>query len=99
MSKSLILARNSASEEARMRLEKFDSPWTAERLKEFFKAYAKDRQIFVVSNREPYIHKKNKNNIIGKFQPAEWLLLLSRLWRPAAVLGWRMVAVMLINRR
>lgn len=63
MSKSLILARSSASEEARMRLEKFDSPWTAERLKEFFKAYAKDRQIFVVSNREPYIHKKNKNNI------------------------------------
>lgn len=63
MSKSLILARNSASEEARMRLEKFDSPWTAERLKEFFKAYAKGRQIFVVSNREPYVHKKNKNNI------------------------------------
>lgn len=63
MSKSLILARNLASEEARMRLEKFDSPWTAERLKEFFKAYAKDRQIFIVSNREPYIHKKNKNSI------------------------------------
>lgn len=63
MSKSLVLARTSASEEARMRLEKLDSPWTAERLKEFFKAYAKDRQIFVVSNREPYIHKKIRNEI------------------------------------
>lgn len=63
MAASLILARNSASEEARMRLEKLDSPWTAERLKEFFKAYSKDRQIFVVSNREPYIHKKVRNEI------------------------------------
>jgi len=61
MAKSLIVARTTASEEARMRLEKLDSPWTAERLKEFFKAYLKERQIFVVSNREPYIHKKNKN--------------------------------------
>src|SRR3990167_1034324 len=63
ITQSLALARTSASEEARMRLEKLDTPWTAERLKEFFKAYLKNRQIFVVSNREPYIHKKNKNEI------------------------------------
>lgn len=63
MAKSLILARASASEEAKMRLEKLDSPWTAERLKEFFKAYLKDRQIFVVSNREPYIHNKVRNEV------------------------------------
>ncbi|MDE2312070.1 MAG: trehalose-6-phosphate synthase [Patescibacteria group bacterium] len=63
MSHSLILARTAASEEARMRLEKLDSPWTAERLKEFFKAYLRDRKIFVVSNREPYAHKKVKNEI------------------------------------
>ncbi len=63
MSQSLVLARNVASEEARLRLEKLDSPWTAERLKEFFKAYFKDRQIVVISNREPYIHRKIKNDI------------------------------------
>lgn len=63
MTKSLSDARLSASEEARMRLEKLDSPWTAERLKEFTKAYLKDRPIFVVSNREPYIHHKTKNKI------------------------------------
>ncbi|MFA5076115.1 MAG: trehalose-6-phosphate synthase [Patescibacteria group bacterium] len=63
IARSLISARTAASEEARMRLEKLDSPWTAERLKEFFKAYLKDRRIFVVSNREPYIHKKIKNEI------------------------------------
>lgn len=56
MTTSLRQARQSASEEARMRLEKLDTPWTAERLKEFIKAYLKDRPIFVVSNREPYVH-------------------------------------------
>lgn len=63
ITKSLFEARRSASEEARMRLEKLDTPWTAERLKEFIKAYLKDRKIFLVSNREPYIHTKIKNEI------------------------------------
>ncbi len=63
MSASLRQARTAASQEARMRLEKLDSPWTAERLKEFIKAYLKDRPIFVVSNAEPYVHTKVKNKI------------------------------------
>ncbi|MCL5666999.1 MAG: trehalose-6-phosphate synthase [Patescibacteria group bacterium] len=63
MSKSLTLARTMASEEARMRLEKLDTPWTSERLKEFIKAYLKDRKIFTVSFREPYSHRKGKNGI------------------------------------
>ena len=60
---SLTKARTVASEEARMRLEKLDSPWTAERLKEFVKAYLRNRPIYVVSNREPYIHEKTKGEI------------------------------------
>lgn len=63
MTRSLSEARSSASEEARMRLEKLDTPWTAERLKEFVKAYLKDQKIFLISNREPYIHSKVKNQI------------------------------------
>ncbi len=63
MSQSLIRARTAASEEARMRLEELDSPWTAERLKEFIRVYLDDRRIFVVSSREPYIHTKVKNDI------------------------------------
>ena len=63
ITKSLSQARSSASEEARMRLEKLDTPWTAERLKEFVKAYLKDRPIFIVTHREPYIHRKYKNEI------------------------------------
>lgn len=66
MTQSLAMARNMASEEARLRLEKIDSPWTAERLKEFFKAYLKDRQIYIVSNREPYSHFRVKNEIVYK---------------------------------
>ena len=60
---SLREARFAASQEARMRLEKLDSPWTAERLKEFIKAYLKDRPIYVLSNGEPYMNSKTKNQI------------------------------------
>src|SRR3989338_3240533 len=60
---SLRQARHAASEEARMRLEKLDSPWTAERLKEFIKAYLKNRPIFVLSNGEPYVNTKVKNTV------------------------------------
>lgn len=58
MTTSLQHARFVAGQEARMRLEKLDTPWTAERLKEFIKAYLKDRPIYVLSNREPYVHDK-----------------------------------------
>lgn len=63
MTTSLHQARTSASEEARMRLEKLDSPWTAERLKEFIKVHAKSRPIYVLSNREPYEHHRVKKGI------------------------------------
>lgn len=58
---SLRQARFAASREARMRMEKIDTPWTAERLGEFIKAHFKDRSFFVLSNREPYVHQRGKN--------------------------------------
>lgn len=73
MHTSLAQARFAASEEARMRLEKLDSPWTAERLKEFIRGNLKDRQIFVVSNREPYIHHLERN-IISYSVPASGMV-------------------------
>jgi trehalose-6-phosphate synthase len=66
MSASLRQARVAASEEARMRLEKLDSPWTAERLKEFVKAHLRDRPIFVVSNAQPYVNSKVRGEIEWK---------------------------------
>ncbi len=67
--KSLTEARLSASEEARLRLEKIDSPWTAQRLKEFAKDILKGQTIVSVSNREPYIHEK-KGDQISYYFPA-----------------------------
>ncbi len=67
--RSLQEARSTASEEARLRLEEVNSPWTAERLKEFIKDILKGRTIFMVSNREPYIHTKS-NGKITYYMPA-----------------------------
>lgn len=60
---TLLEARLQASEEARHTLERLDSPWTSQRLQEFIKDTAKDRKIFLISNREPYVHKKVNNHI------------------------------------
>src|SRR3972149_379908 len=70
ITKSLSQARLSAQEEARMRLEKLDSPWTSERLSEFIKATLKERPIFVVSNREPYEHYTNSKGEVSYRVPA-----------------------------
>lgn len=61
--RSLTEARVAASEEARLRMEKLDTPWTAHRLKAFIKNTLDDREIVVVSNREPYIHIKNGGKV------------------------------------
>lgn len=63
MNQSLSQARSAARFEARMRLEKLDTPWTAERLGEFIKSYIGGGQLYVVSNREPFIHQKTKSGI------------------------------------
>ncbi|MBI2040329.1 trehalose-6-phosphate synthase, partial [Candidatus Microgenomates bacterium] len=60
---SLMEARITANEEAKLGLQKLDSPWTEQRLKVFIKDVLKDRTIFMVSNREPYIHTKRGRNI------------------------------------
>lgn len=60
---SLIEARITANEEAKLGLQKLDSPWTEQKLKVFVKDVLKDRTIFMVSNREPYIHTKNGRDI------------------------------------
>ena len=73
VTKSLRQARQSASEEARMRLEKLDTPWTANRLREFVKAQLKDRPIFMVTHLEPYIHHRIRNEIVCKM-PASGLI-------------------------
>ena len=55
LSQSLAEARASAEEEARLR-ERGESLWTAERLRVIIQSRTLQGPLFVVSNREPYMH-------------------------------------------
>jgi len=55
LAKSLEAARAAAEEEARLR-ESAEALWTPERLRIHVRAKLGDRPLFVVSNREPYMH-------------------------------------------
>ena len=62
LAKNLQAARNAAQKEARLRQEG-ESLWTPERLKELIKMKMDGRPLFVVSNREPYMHIKEGKDI------------------------------------
>jgi len=51
----LTAAKSAAEQEARLR-EKAESLWTPERLKEHVRTKLKERPLFIISNREPYMH-------------------------------------------
>ncbi len=55
ITRSLVAARSAAEEEARLRASA-DSLWTAERLRVHVKDRLPEGALFVVSNREPYMH-------------------------------------------
>ena len=58
MAESLSQARNAAENEARLR-EAGESMWTADRLAVQIQTRLHGGRLFVVSNREPYIHQRN----------------------------------------
>ena len=72
MAKSLETARLAAEEEARLR-HSSESLWTPERLKEFVRIRLGARSLFVVSNREPYMHLK-KGKQVEYIVPASGLV-------------------------
>jgi len=57
LAKSLSLARARAEEEIRSRT-KTDSFWTSSSLKEYMRAELEGKKLFLISNREPYMHVK-----------------------------------------
>src|SRR5580658_574233 len=57
MAESLNHARNAAENEARLR-EAGESMWTADRLSVQLRTRLQDGHLFVVSNREPYVHQR-----------------------------------------
>jgi alpha,alpha-trehalose-phosphate synthase [UDP-forming] len=62
MARSISAAREAAEEEARLR-HTAESTWTPARLKEQVCTLLQDRPLFVISNREPYIHEKRGSKI------------------------------------
>lgn len=62
MAASISAAREAAEEEARLR-HTAESTWTPARLKEQVCTFLQERPLFVISNREPYIHEKRGKKI------------------------------------
>jgi trehalose 6-phosphate synthase len=62
MARSISAAREAAEEEARLR-HTAESTWTPVRLKEQVRTLLQERPLFVISNREPYIHEKKGKKI------------------------------------
>jgi trehalose-6-phosphate synthase len=62
MAQSLSHARNAAETEARLR-DVGDSMWTADRLAVQLRSKLAGGDLFVVSNREPYMHQRNGDTI------------------------------------
>ncbi len=60
--KSLEAARAAAEEEARLR-EAAESLWTPERLRIHVRSRLQDNPLFVVSNREPYVHVRSGKEV------------------------------------
>jgi len=62
---SLRIAKKAAAEEASKRIKKQEA-WTDLRLRDLVKAKIGENAFFVVSNREPYMHVKDKNSSLVK---------------------------------
>jgi alpha,alpha-trehalose-phosphate synthase [UDP-forming] len=66
---SLNTARSAAELEARLR-EKGESLWTADRLAVHLRARLEDGRLFVVSNREPYMHLRRGKSVEVSVPPS-----------------------------
>jgi trehalose 6-phosphate synthase len=62
LAKSLAAARSKAEEEAKLRV-RTESLWTPDRLREQMRVELGGKRLFMVSNREPYMHVREGRNI------------------------------------
>jgi alpha,alpha-trehalose-phosphate synthase [UDP-forming] len=73
LARDLNAARATAEEEARLR-ESNVSIWTAERLRVSLASKLQNKPLFVVSNREPYMHERKQDGSIQVIVPASGLV-------------------------
>ncbi len=69
LAESLVAARAAAEAEARLRVAG-DKMWTAERLAVHMREQSGSSRIFVVSNREPYMHMRKGREIVCEVPPS-----------------------------
>jgi trehalose-6-phosphate synthase len=62
LAKSLSIARAKAEEEVRLRV-KSESLWTPSTLKEYMRAELGGKKLFLISNREPYMHIRDGRTV------------------------------------
>ena len=93
MAESLNHARNVAENEARLR-DAGESMWTADRLAVQLRTRLEDGHLFVVSNREPYMHQRDGKTLKWSFRRAAWLPRSSRCSTPAMAPGSRTATAM-----
>jgi alpha,alpha-trehalose-phosphate synthase [UDP-forming] len=77
---SLTTARSAAETEARLR-EEGQSQWTADRLAVHVRARLGDGRLFVVSNREPYIHMRKGRSLEVSVPPSGLVTALEPVLR------------------
>ncbi len=80
MAKSLIAARAAAAAEARLR-DAGEHLWTAERLAVHIRNYSTSSRIFVVSNREPYMHVRQGRETVCVVPPSGLVTALEPVLR------------------
>src|SRR5882757_4381306 len=73
LARDLNAARATAEEEARLR-ESNVSLWTAERLRVSLSGKLQNKPLFVVSNREPYMHERKGDGTVQVIVPASGLV-------------------------
>jgi alpha,alpha-trehalose-phosphate synthase [UDP-forming] len=73
LARDLNAARATAEEEARLR-ESNVSVWTAERLRVSLSSKLQNKPLYVVSNREPYMHERKNDGSIQVIVPASGLV-------------------------
>lgn len=73
LARDLNAARATAEEEARLR-ESNVSIWTAERLRVSLAGKLQNKPLFVVSNREPYMHERKQDGSVQVIVPASGLV-------------------------
>ncbi len=80
MAKNLVAARAAAAAEARLR-DAGENLWTAERLGVHIRNYSTASRIFVVSNREPYMHVRQGRDTVCVVPPSGLVTALEPVLR------------------